>query len=189
MRFRFCGGLDAPDWLLGEIAVLSQLDADAARALANEVVKKITNAQKVDYSEVSSLSDSSDVKALMAAVHFIISNAAKYGVAEGTVNTEVQQLGLPRETSSLIAEVYKQNLSEITEALRRSTLALPKLGNLQWRVDSTLASSDHPNLNTATVQMAIGGDSENRIDFEMTAKEFAVLHGELQTAHRLMKEL
>ena len=91
MRFRFCGGLDAPDWLLGEIAVLSQLDADAARALANEVVKKITNAQKVDYSEVSSLSDSSDVKALMAAVHFIISNAAKYGVAEGTVNTEVQQ--------------------------------------------------------------------------------------------------
>ena len=38
----------------------------------------------------------SDVKAVVAAVHFIVNNAAKYDVPPETLETELQQLGLPK---------------------------------------------------------------------------------------------
>ena len=191
MKFRFCGGLDAPEWLLGEIAVLTQLDANATEVLARQVVRQIVQPGTVDYEAVENITEGraedSDVKALMAAVHYILSNAAKYGVAEGTVNTEIQQLGLPRETSSLVTNVYKESLVDITEALKRETLSLPSVGTLQWRVDAMVATSDQPNINSGCVQMAVG-EGENRIEFEMTAEKFGVLHNELKNAQSLMKE-
>ena len=37
MRFRLCGGLDAPDWFLAEIALLADLSAAEAGAVTEEV--------------------------------------------------------------------------------------------------------------------------------------------------------
>jgi hypothetical protein len=40
--------------------------------------------------------DNSDVKAIVAALHFIVNGAAKYDVGSETLETELQQLGLPK---------------------------------------------------------------------------------------------
>jgi len=40
----------------------------------------------------------SDVKAAVAAIRFIVSNAVKYDVEEGVLKHELQQLGLPKGT-------------------------------------------------------------------------------------------
>ena len=43
MRFKFCGGLDCPDWLLAEIATMAKISALKVRQLAQEVNSPIFN--------------------------------------------------------------------------------------------------------------------------------------------------
>ena len=38
----------------------------------------------------------SEVKAMMAALTFIVVNSAKYNIAEDTLKTELEQLGMPK---------------------------------------------------------------------------------------------
>ena len=42
--------------------------------------------------------DLSDIKAAIVALQWILTNGAKYRVDEGTLSTELQQLGLPKGT-------------------------------------------------------------------------------------------
>ena len=37
MKFKLCGGLDCPDWILAEIASLSSISAIKVKQLATEV--------------------------------------------------------------------------------------------------------------------------------------------------------
>ena len=37
MKFRFCGGRDAPDWLLSEIGTLSRVTSVRAKVIATQV--------------------------------------------------------------------------------------------------------------------------------------------------------
>ena len=43
MKFKFCGGLDCPDWLLAEIATMAKISALKVRQLAQEVNSPIFN--------------------------------------------------------------------------------------------------------------------------------------------------
>ena len=38
MKFKLCGGLDCPDWILAEIASLSSISAIKVKQLATEVI-------------------------------------------------------------------------------------------------------------------------------------------------------
>jgi hypothetical protein len=38
MKFRFCGDLDCPDWLLAEIATLSKLSSARIKVLAVQII-------------------------------------------------------------------------------------------------------------------------------------------------------
>ena len=82
-----------------------------------------------------------DVKAAVAAVHFILAHATRHDVQEGVLNEELQQLGLPRENADGISRPFRANAGALRKAMTRRTLSLPALEALQWRVDLTLASS------------------------------------------------
>ena len=43
--------------------------------------------------------DNGETKAVIASLHFILNNAAKYAVAEETLSNELTQLGLPKGSS------------------------------------------------------------------------------------------
>ena len=38
MKFDFCGGFDAPDWLLSEIATLSNISSVRVKLLCNQII-------------------------------------------------------------------------------------------------------------------------------------------------------
>lgn len=43
MKFKFCGDLDAPDWLLAEITVLSRITSVRFKLLAQQIIKYIAD--------------------------------------------------------------------------------------------------------------------------------------------------
>ena len=100
MRFAFVGGLDVPDWLLSEVFVLSKISAVRIKLLCKHVVERElgrTQEDKVGKLLGESKLDEAGVKAVVAAVQFILSAAARHDVAEEVLAQELQQLGLPRE--------------------------------------------------------------------------------------------
>ena len=99
MKFRFCGELDCPDWVLAEISTLSKITSVKMRLLCTQIIKDLLG-ESIDYAKVEKLTSDakyelSDVKGSIAALSFIISSATKYSVDGDSLSNELQQLGLP----------------------------------------------------------------------------------------------
>ncbi|XP_029095533.1 COMM domain-containing protein 4 isoform X2 [Monodon monoceros] len=102
MRFRFCGDLDCPDWVLAEISTLAKISSVKLRLLCSQVLKDLLG-QGIDYEKILKLTadarfESGDVKATVAVLSFILSSAAKHSVDGESLSSELQQLGLPKGT-------------------------------------------------------------------------------------------
>ncbi|XP_063495103.1 COMM domain-containing protein 4 isoform X5 [Symphalangus syndactylus] len=100
-RFRFCGDLDCPDWVLAEISTLAKMSSVKLRLLCSQVLKELLG-QGIDYEKILKLTadakfESGDVKATVAVLSFILSSAAKHSVDGESLSSELQQLGLPKE--------------------------------------------------------------------------------------------
>ncbi|UYV81552.1 COMMD4 [Cordylochernes scorpioides] len=110
-RFRFCGELDCPDWVLAEITTISKLSSVKMRLFCNQVVAGIISGN-MDHTELG------DVKAAVGALDFILCSAAKHGLEEDEVlSGELQQLGLPRGlevNEPIIQELVEEEDQELT---------------------------------------------------------------------------
>ncbi|KAF5925242.1 hypothetical protein HPG69_001686 [Diceros bicornis minor] len=120
-RFRFCGDLDCPDWVLAEISTLAKIvectgstggvvegvlwwwrvSSVKLRLLCSQVLKELLG-QGIDYEKILKLTadarfEAGDVKATVAVLSFILSSAAKHSVDGESLSSELQQLGLPKE--------------------------------------------------------------------------------------------
>ncbi|KAL2790865.1 COMM domain-containing protein 4 isoform 7 [Daubentonia madagascariensis] len=104
MRFRFCGDLDCPDWVLAEISTLAKI---------YEKILKLTADAKFE---------SGDVKATVAVLSFILSSAAKHSVDGESLSSELQQLGLPKEHAASLCRCYEEKQSPLQEHLRACSL-------------------------------------------------------------------
>ena len=180
-----------------------------------------TNAE-MDYEKVAKLTretfaDSGDIKAAVAALHFILFNSAKYNVPEETVVLEVSQLGLPKENSDALGRPYRENKEALRDALASQAYSHSRLLNMDWRIDCVLGSSTMPSFDppVPSVQLRLridtaphkgGGDSSSSSSngdgappadgvrvkdtaFEMTADKFRVFYQELKQARDLMNQL
>ncbi|XP_049789853.1 COMM domain-containing protein 4 [Schistocerca nitens] len=139
MRFRFCGDLDCPDWILAEINTLARMTSIKMKLLCQQVARSLIG-EDIDYDKVKKLTADAkyvtgDVKGCVAAVSFVLTSGARHGVTEEALSSELQQLGLPRELSAALCRVYSDNLPAITAALRDNSLRLSHLKDVSWRVD------------------------------------------------------
>mmetsp|Transcript_165 Transcript_165/g.265 ORF Transcript_165/g.265 Transcript_165/m.265 type:complete len:249 (+) Transcript_165:41-787(+) len=151
MRFRFCGDLDAPDWLLAEITTLSKIPAVQFRLLLKQVVQFILSGS-IDYDEVAKVvQDSaleeghSDTKGAVSALHFALSNSAKYDVEDTTLLLEIQQLGLPKDNADAVAGAFREAKDEMRKMFSDRAYRVNAVKDVAWRVDTVLgASSGNP---------------------------------------------
>lgn len=149
MRFRFCGDLDCPDWVLAEIATLSKLTSVRIKILVAQCILHCVNGS-FNYEKVSKLvstdeSDGvSDLKGAIAAVNFIVFNAAKHDLDEASLVQEIQQLGLPKENSEAIGKLFKEKKDEMREKLANESYSVTKVLACDWRIDGVIASSENP---------------------------------------------
>ena len=194
MKFRICGGLDAPDWILAEIVQLAKLSNVRFKLLSMQVIKHI-HAEEIDYDKVKKLSDSgafelSDVRAMLAALRFIICNAVKYGVDEQALATELQQLGLPPANSKALLKPYRNLRRELRAKQEAESLKLPHVANVQWRVTYSLASRSLASVEAAAahVRLATTGGGED-VAFKADRESLTLLIRELRRAQALMADM
>ncbi|RWS00990.1 COMM domain-containing protein 4-like protein, partial [Dinothrombium tinctorium] len=119
MRFKFCGGLDCPDWILTQIALLSKLSSVKVKLMCNEVVSDVVAKKfnvsyenlNINYEKLVKLTsdakfDDEDVKGMFAALTYILTTSVKYNVDATVLGNELQQLGFPKEHASSISKVF-----------------------------------------------------------------------------------
>eukprot|EP00250_Pteridium_aquilinum_P007203 c16974_g1_i3 orf=127-714(-) len=138
MKFYLCGGLDAPDWTLAEIATLSKVSSVRTKLLVVHVIRHILEGV-FDYSKVERLiTDSSvgasDLKACVALVHFIVTSAAKFNLNEDILSKELQQLGLPKEHSNALCVPFHDKKDELQAKLLQQSFKIDALSVCGWQV-------------------------------------------------------
>ena len=198
MRFRFCGDLDCPDWVLAEIATLSKITSVKMRLLCSQVIRDLTG-EGIDYAKVEKLTSDakyelSDIKASIAALSFILSSAAKYSVDGESLSNELQQLGLPKEHAVALCKVYQDNLAKLQSSFQERSLKLDKLSNMEWRVDYVLGSSELKEVKEPEVQLKFdksGGTTSKpeAVSFTISSDKFRVLLSEMKQAQNFMEGL
>lgn len=91
----------------------------------------------------------SDIEAAISAIAFILSSATKWAVEHDVLNTELQQLGLPKENSDGISRPYRIHAGRLRDQARADSLRFARLTSLRFRVDSVVASSTAGTLRSA----------------------------------------
>ena len=83
----------------------------------------------------------SDIKGAVAAVHFIVTNAAKYDVDDRSLTQEIQQLGLPKENTDAIVKQYREHKDNLRAKFAEQSYRVSRLLHTDWRVDHIISSS------------------------------------------------
>eukprot|EP01083_Nonionella_stella_P140812 432626_1 len=200
MRFRFCGDADCPDWILQEISVLSRLSSVRMRLLCPHVLTSLLG-QQVNFDKIQTLTSGkhlnfslSDVKAMVAALRFILATAAKFNVDPNDFLQELQQLGLPKDITRGIVRCYKNNRKSLRKHFEKTSLQLPSIESTRWRVDYVISSSNLEVVNTPSVHMSLQLSDTNAAtksseSFEISRDKFSVFLSELKAAQSIMNNL
>ncbi|CAF0776949.1 unnamed protein product [Brachionus calyciflorus] len=146
MKFRFCGDLDCPDWVLAEIATISKISSIKARQLASLVAQSIVTNEQLENEKLEKLANDSkleinDIKACVALIEFVLKCSTKHSCNGETLSSELQQLGLPKEHSTSICKVFDDNQTKLETCLKDASLKLNSLEEVSWRVDYIFSSS------------------------------------------------
>ena len=111
MKFKFCGSLECPEWLLSEIVLVAKLSAIKVKILVINIIKNLLNDTQNNKKINQILSDTTFKKIesqnLVSVLEFILKNSIKFEVDEKILCKELEQLGLPSENASSIAKSYK----------------------------------------------------------------------------------
>lgn len=130
----------------------------------------------------------SDIKAVLAAITYIITSATKYDIDSTILNTELQQLGLPKENSDGISRPFRIHQDRLRAQATVDSLKLPRLLSLDWRVDTILATSTLGSLrNQVTNSSSSSLSSVSTIGNNTTASNHGepILHLRLGLSHTL----
>ena len=143
MKFKFCGNIDCPDWLISEITLLTKITTIKLRIISNNLVTCILNNGKTLQELRKSLEEmkfsSDDASIVLSVLEFIFKNAAKYDTEDIVLNQELQQLGLPQENADSISKVFKTQKESLKNKLKDQIFSFLKIVDVKHKVSYLLA--------------------------------------------------
>lgn len=208
MRARCYGPANPLSQLLSQIFVASKVSVVKIKLLAKQVLTQARGAA-ADQAKVAKLLgdgnlDTHEVKGVVAALHFILVSAARYDVAEEVLSEELQQLGLPKEHAEALASAFKDGRAPVQQHLRQTSLRLPALDALRWRVHEDVnvgrAHAVEMLLDVTPQQKPAGGDAggggdaaggaaaSRALSFRVDAETLGLLCAELKAARERLVE-
>ncbi|GAB9475907.1 hypothetical protein Gpo141_00012983 [Globisporangium polare] len=139
-KFRFCGGLEPPDWLLAELPLLTTLARGYdITVLCEEIADDIT---LQNFERVTELfANQKDGNAVAAVLRFVLQHAAKYNVSSADFALELQQLGLESSVVETISQVYETKRIQIRTQLEGERFKFPHIEKVEWRIINREASN------------------------------------------------
>ncbi|KXJ73071.1 hypothetical protein RP20_CCG016567 [Aedes albopictus] len=138
-KFRFCGEGDCPDWVLAEIhSNLAVLSSEQLQEVAHHVARCIVG-EDVPEDNVRAIfgisKGSMDTpKAAFACIRFLLVSAARFNTESSVFGTELQQLGLPKDHTTVMCQVLEDYVSQIRSKLRQSSLTINELESVTCSV-------------------------------------------------------
>merc|ERR1719342_1552589 len=105
MKFKFCGELDCPDWLLAGIAELSNVSTIKLKELTNDL----------------SMSSES-ISSMLSVVAWIMRGSAANSLDHSSIQSELLQLGTPREHAGAISRVYRDHCALLMQEAKKNSL-------------------------------------------------------------------
>ena len=142
MKFKFCGNVDCPDWLITEIIYLSKITPVKLRILGNLICKYIMkegDTQKINkILEEMNLSPE-EITIVISSLCFIIKNSGKFNVDDLILSQELQQLGLPQDNADAISKVYKKNKDILRNFLKEDIFSFNKINDVHYKTSYCIA--------------------------------------------------
>ena len=130
--------------LLSQTFVVSKISAVKIKLLAKLVLQQ-ARGEPADEAKLAKLLgdklEPHEIKGVVAALHFILTCSARYDVAEEALALELQQLGLPKEHSEALVAALRDGRAAVQQHLANTSLCLPRLESLRWRVHAIGAAS------------------------------------------------
>ena len=146
MKFKFCGNVDCPDWLITEIVYLSKITTVKLRILGNLICKYIM--KEGDTIKIKKILEemnltSEEITIVISSLCFIIKSSAKFNVDDMVLSQELQQLGLPQDTADAISKVYKKNKDILRGYLKEDIFSFNRVSDVHFK--SSYCMSDKYN--------------------------------------------
>ena len=150
MRFKFCGNIDCPDWLITEITYLTKFTSVKLRIISNQICKFIIN-KGSNIQDLKKILDEMNLneqesKIVISVLDFIFRNSAKFDVEDIALNQELQQLGLPQENAESISKVFKNQKLKLREFLKGDIFSFNIINDVNFKNSYTL-SDNYTNFN------------------------------------------
>ncbi|XP_032683679.1 COMM domain-containing protein 4 [Odontomachus brunneus] len=185
MKFRFLGDGDCPDWLLAEINTLSRMTSIKMKILGQTVAKYLTegelNEEKVKKITQDANLDIGDAKAMVAALELIFTSSARYSVSAADLNSELQQLGLPREHSTAVARLHTTHCPQIAVVLSSQSLRVSRVSSIE-----VLPCDSASPVSTVTLKLKKYYGHEEDSTINISKDDVQVLLKELRRVQALM---
>ena len=150
MRFKFCGNIDCPDWLITEITYLTKFTSVKLRIISNQICRFIIN-KGANIQDLKKILDEMNLneqesKIVISVLDFIFRNSAKFDVEDIALSQELQQLGLPQENAESISKVFKNQKLKLREFLKNDIFSFNIINDVNFRNSYTL-SDNYTNFN------------------------------------------
>ena len=160
MRFKFCGNIDCPDWLITEITYLTKFTSVKLRIISNQICRFIIN-KGANIQDLKKILDEMNLneqesKIVISVLDFIFRNSAKFDVEDIALNQELQQLGLPQENAESISKVFKNQKLKLREFLKGDIFSFNIINDVNFKNSYTL-SDNYTNFNYVN-------EKENELD-------------------------
>ena len=142
MKFKFCGNVDCPDWLITEIIYLSKITPVKLRILGNLICKYIMkegDTQKINKILEEMNLTSEEITIVISSLCFIIKSSGKFNVDDLMLSQELQQLGLPQDNADAISKVYKKNKDVLRNFLKEDIFSFNKINDVHYKTSYCIA--------------------------------------------------
>jgi hypothetical protein len=103
-------------------------------------------------------------------------SAARHDVDQSTLTNELLQLGLPKEHSDSLRGPYQEKKEELRVQFSKTSLRLPRVEQLDWRVDYVVSSSKMADVESPSVSLKLVTDDGSSHTFDVSSDKFAVLY-------------
>lgn len=148
MKFKFCGNVDCPDWLISEITLLTKINTIKLRIISNNFITCILNNGKNLADLRKSLEEMKlnpdDASIVLSVLEFIFKNSAKFDIEDIVLNQELLQLGIPQENADSISKVFKNQKENLKNKLRDKIFCFNKVIDVEHKISYVLADHLYP---------------------------------------------